>query len=819
MTQDGRLDPQEMELLDALGEGITIHDTDGRIIGANQAAREILRLEASELTSRNYKSPDWDITDVEGRPLEPRDLPAARAIEHGLAVWDERIVVARPDADPVVLSVNAVPIRDESGRVEMAVISFRDVTDQQEAERRFLRLFRDSPVGIALVSPEGKPIEVNQALADMLGYERSELKGMSFPGFTHPEDVEKDVELFEKVISGEIDDYQIEKRYLTGSGDVVWADLRIAALRSTGDAPTHAVGFVRDITERKRAERQVELSERRYRELFEYNVAGAFRARPDGAIEECNPAFARIFGYDSPRELEGRDAASLYPSREARDEYVGRLREAGELVNEELRLLRRDGTPIWVLENSFLTEDPETGETVIQGTLVDITERKQAEQQLRHQALHDPLTGLANRALLSDRVEQGLARARRHDTSLGLLMVDVDHFKRVNDRLGHAAGDRVLTELARRLRDAVRDEDTVARWGGDEFVVVLPELDGVETIGDVRKRIRKTIRPPVQAGGERVQVDVSVGAVVRSDPEDRGTVATDDPEELIRFGSLALHDAKEESPAGFRVFDPGEEVAGAAQIRRERELRDALEQGEIVPHFQPIVRLEDRSLAGLEVLARWRHPERGLLPPAEFIPLAGELGLIAGIDEAVVRAGCREIAGREEPDDGGTSIPVSFNLSGRQFKDPELVDRLGRWVEEAGLRRDRVVLEVTETSLLQAPVRIEEIREQGFRVYVDDFGTGYSTFTYLRDVRLDGLKVDLTFVQGIAEDDSDAALVETMLTLGDRLGLTVIAEGIESEAQAARLRELGCELGQGFLFARPVPGEELPATGLPAAED
>lgn len=687
-------------------------------------------------------------------------------------------------------------------------------------------------------------------------------------------------------------------------------------------------------------------SEQRYRDLFENNVAGVFRATLDGELLECNRAFARTFGYESPEELEGVDVRRMYPSGVEREDYMRRLREEGRLVNEEVCLKHRDDSLVWILENSLLTEDPETGELVNEGTFVDITDRKEAEQerrllstavetmgtgvlitgpnltepgpeiryvneamtemtgyredellgrtprilqgpdterevlerlkdqlgsgkpfegqtinyrkdgtpyhlrwqitplrdedgeishfvsvqeditdrkrleeQLRHQALHDPLTGLANRTLLSDRVEHGLARCRRRGQSLGLLMLDVDHFKRINDRLGHTAGDQVLTSLARRFEEAVRGEDTVARWGGDEFVVVLPELTEPGAVEEVRERIRGAVRPPVQADGEAVQVDLTIGAVVYSHEPHPLAVQTESPEEMLRFASLALHWAKEESPGGYSLFDPAAEVEGVTQIRREGELRNAVKRGEIVPYYQPVVRFDDGAPVGVEALARWRHPQRGLVSPAEFIPLAEELGLIDDLQEVMIRQGCRQAARWARENDMEAPVEIAFNISGLQTRSPDLADELRGFVQEAGCRPEQVILEITETSLMQRPATVDALRAAGFRVYIDDFGTGYSTFTYLRELEVDGLKIDMTFVQGLTESDSDAALVETMVTLGERLGLDVIAEGVETDGQLRRLQTLGCRFGQGYLFGRPVSSDEIDASELDFRND
>jgi len=668
--------------LEALSEGVTIHDADGNMIYANRAAEEILGVGRSELTSRAYDDPAWEITTVEGDPMPPEDLPAARALRDGRAVRNEPMAVERPSDEPVVLSVNAVPVRGRDGAIREAIVSFRDVTEQKRAQDR-------------------------------------------------------------------------------------------------------------------------------YRRLFEQGVAAVFRSEhePPGRILESNRAFAEMFGYGSPGEIVGTAADDLYPARGDRERVMEDIRDDGRSFYDTLELRRRDGTPVWVMGETRLVDDPELGE-VNEGLMLDVSDRVRARRQLRHQALHDPLTGLANRTLLSDRVEQGLARSRRHQEPMGLLMLDVNHFKRINDRLGHAAGDRVLEGLARRLLGVVRDEDTVARWGGDEFVIVLPEMDSLRSIGAVQERVRNAVRRPIEAGGESLHIDISVGGVVRGADADSRAVETEEADELIRFGDLALHRAKEQPAGSFYLFDPDEEVQGAAQIRLEQALREAVAEDQIVPHYQPIVRLEDGEPMGFEALARWRHPERGLVPPAEFIPLAEELELIGALGESVLRQGVSWVSEWVTRVEGRPGPMISFNMSGQQFEDPDVAGRVSTLLTEAGVPPDRIVLEVTETSLMQAPARIRQLQDLGLSIHVDDFGTGYSTFAYLRDLVLSGLKVDRAFVRDIVSSESDAALVETVLTLGRRMDLTVVAEGIETEEQRQRLLDLGCEYGQGFLFAEPMPAEE-----------
>ncbi len=711
--------------------------------------------------------------------------------------------------------------RREDGEITGVIAHGVDVTEQvmkrrqaERAEQRYRTLFAESPVGVAVVSGDGRVVECNRTLADMLDYRPEELEGTHFRDFTHPDDVEEDVELYERLAAGEISEYQLQKRFVTGSERVVWGDLRVAAVELPGEKAQQQVGFVRDITVEKRAREALRESEERFRQMAE-NVNEVFWLR-DPTSEEMlyvSPAFEDVTGrsveelYSDP----GLWIDLIHP--EDRDRVARAVREeATTSFQFEYRLIRPDGEVRWIRDQGFPVTDQEGEVYRVAGVARDVTEQKRLEEELRHRALHDPLTGLANRALLVDRVEQGVARSQRSGQPLGLLMLDLVRFKRINDRLGHAAGDRVLEALARRLQEKVRDEDTVARWGGDEFVVVLPELEAPEAIRAVHERIQEAVERPFEAMGESLHLDLCVGGVLYGRDGEHPMVQSADPEELVRFGDLALHRAKERPTTDFYLFDPDEEMEGVGQIRREQELRRGLEAGEFVPYYQPIVHLGDGSLVGFEALARWNHPREGIVSPGEFIPLAEELGLIGELGETILRKGCREAAGWPRGNGGAPPTPtVSFNLSGQQFEDPEVSDRLLRAVREAGLSPERVIIEVTETTIMQEPRRIDRLRELGFQVYVDDFGTGYATFAYLRDLRLDGLKIDMSFVQRMAESPTDAALVETMLNLGETLDLRVVAEGVETEEQRERLRSMGCDLGQGYLFAAPVPGTDVPS--------
>jgi diguanylate cyclase (GGDEF)-like protein/PAS domain S-box-containing protein len=547
-------------------------------------------------------------------------------------------------------------------------------------------------------------------------------------------------------------------------------------------------------------------SERRYRLLFERNLAGLFRTTLDGRILDCNSAFARILGYPSRDDVLKVSALELYAEPSDRESFLARLAHQRVLVNFELCLKRRDGAAVWVLANETLLEPEAGGEAVMEGSLIDITDRKRAEQQRWHQANHDALTDLPNRVLFNDRLTLAILHAQRRHHSLAVMFLDLDHFKRVNDTLGHSAGDELLVKAADRLRCCIRPDDTVARVGGDEFLLLLNGIEQEADAATMARKILQVVSEPFVIQARELFVEASIGiGLYPGDGEDA--------EMLVANVDTAMYRAKESGRNSYQFFTRRMQEQSQERAAMESGLRRALPRGEFVLHYQPILRLATRLPIGVEALIRWRHPEKGVLPPREFIPLAEEVGLIARLGDWVLRRACEQACRWQAR--GASNLRVSVNVSARQFQQRNFAAAVRRVVEETGLPPASLELEITESIAMRDVTHsgriLTELTDFGVQISMDDFGTGHSSLNYLKHFPIRRLKIDQSFVAGMAHDEKDKAIVSTIISIAGNLGLDVTAEGVETEEQAALLAGLGCANVQGFLFGRPVPAGELDA--------
>jgi len=554
-------------------------------------------------------------------------------------------------------------------------------------------------------------------------------------------------------------------------------------------------------------------SEARYRELLEHvpTVVYVSDFGPDGAWRYVSPRVEELLGFTAQEWTRDRGLwwSRLHPDDRDRvqaEELESWMIPSSERSVVEYRMLTRDGRVRWVRDEATVVRDGGGSPAYWSGFLTDITDQKSLEEQLQHQAFHDPLTGLANRAVFIDRVEHALSRSRRGPARLAILFLDLDNFKTINDGMGHAAGDALLVAVGARLLTCLRPGDTAARLGGDEFAILLEETADDDAPRRVAERIHEALARPVTIQGREIVIGTSIGITT-------STARGEGAAELLRNADAAMYVAKRTGTNRTQVFEPTMHAAAVRRLELNVDMRRATELEEFTVHYQPVVRLDDGSVVGLEALIRWNHPTRGLVGPNEFITLAEETGLIVAIGRMVLERACRELRTWQDAVPGGAALTVSVNVSARQLQDGSFVASVADALDAASLDPSSLILEITESVVMAdadaAVDRLGELKALGVRLAIDDFGTGYSSLGYLRRLPVDTLKVDRSLIAGVDDDRDALSLAEMVLRLGRTFRLQTIAEGVERESQARALRGVGFELAQGYRYSRPIPPEAV----------
>jgi len=730
--------------------------------------------------------------------------------------------------------------------VEGMVVTTRDITDRRDAEEalrvseaRFRSLVQRSYDVIAVCDPAGTILYITPSVELVLGYQPEEVIGTNGYDFAHPDDRAEMAASLGRLLDGTSPQRAVELRGVHKDGSVRYVE--VVPTNLIDDPAVQGVVLnVRDITERKRAAEELrllqtivlaideaadlgtalEVTVQQVCEVTGWVCGAAWTPLADGSALELRRSWSRddsrLQAYCEDRHtldlppgvgLPGRVWASGEPASSTNlGAHDPGARQAGLDVAVAVPVLaEREVVAVLELFNGAEGRDDQRVLTLVAtvaSQLGTVIERKRAQERLAHQALHDPLTELPNRALFLDRLALALARLRRRRSSMVVLFADVDRFKVVNDSLGHDAGDRLLVSLSRRLREVLRPGDTLARFGGDEFAVLCEDVPEGDVIG-IAERMMNALAEPFMAGGREVFVSMSIGIAVARDPDQRAAA-------LLRDADAAMYLAKDRGRARFELFDEAMRDETTERLLLENALRRAPERGELRALYQPIVRLADGSMVAAEALVRWVHPERGLLEASQFVPLAEETGIIVPVGSWVLAEACRQAVTWSG---NGHAPAVSVNLSARQLSRSDLVDLVAGALGDSGLNPDRLWLEITESVLMEdadtAVETLQRLRALGVHLSVDDFGTGYSSLAYLRRFPVDSLKVDRSFVAGLGEDPEDSAIVEAVVSMAHSLRLSVVAEGVETDEQLTRLRDLGCELAQGFYFAAPVPPSAL----------
>ncbi len=726
----------------------------------------------------------------------------------------------------------------------------REVREELEQTTHELEaVFETSFIGIAVLH-EGHILRCNQRYAELLGYSTNELVGQTTRKL-YPADSDYEVALtaFHADLQNG-NEHQREQRLCRKDGSSIWA--RISARAFEPARPDEgSVWMLEDITDRKSADERVRAALAEQELIFNNAAVGMMFVR-NRIVSRCNRKFEGIFGY-AEGELVGNSTLVLYPTLRDYDDdgvEVYEILRRGETAVGERPLRRKDGSLVWIRATGHRTDAPGPGLDVIwiyedvterhqaEEALIrahdeleqrvvertselartntqlqaEIYERLQAEQRIWHVAHHDALTGLPNRSLLLDRLDQALTKAARSKHRAAIMFLDLDRFKSINDTLGHHVGDLLLKHVAERLRESVRAVDTVSRLGGDEFVVVLHEIQAPEDAMMVAEKILGALATSVVIEGHTLYATPSIGI----------SIYPDDGEEayaLMKNADTAMYHAKENGRNTFQFFTAQMNDETNRIFTLEQRLRHALEQKQFVLHYQPLVDHTSGTICGMEALVRWNDPDNGLLLPDEFIPVAEEIGLILPLGEWVLREACRQ--NMEWQKQGYPARRVSVNLSARQFRQKGLVDTVRAILDETGMTPDLLELEITESSLMhdadETLVKLRQLTEMGIALAIDDFGTGYSSLSYLKKFSVSRLKIDRGFVRDLCHDKDDAAIVSTIVAMANHLGLHTMAEGVETEAQLQTLLDFGCKQFQGFLFSHPLPASEAALIFRPPA--
>jgi diguanylate cyclase (GGDEF)-like protein/PAS domain S-box-containing protein len=772
------------QLLETMKNAVLVVDMGGIIRVANRATSMMLGYEPAAIVGQHVKA------------ILPReDVTSTGKILHSGGILEQNVVWRAADGTRIDVLVSSSFVRDAKGSPVAVIYVASDFTERKRAENalrasehRYRALFELNPLPMWVYDVETlRFTAVNDAAVKHYGHSREDFLAMKITQIRPPEDIPNVIRL----VAG-LEGRRGPVVHRHRKADASTFEAEVTSFEFESNARSLRLVIAQDITERRK-------NEERYKLLFERNLAAVYRTTLEGRILDVNDAMARIFGYATREEIMAEPALSLYLDEEDRRNVIRNLQELGSLSNYESRMRRRDGQQIWILENASLLDDG-----VIEGTIVDITDRKSAQQAMEYQAYHDVLTELPNRLLFRDRLGIALAHAKRAKRAAAVMFLDLDQFKLVNDTLGHSIGDRLLQQMALRLVACVRAEDTVARMGGDEFTILLADLNDRRSAATVAQKVLDTIRQPVLIDEHELYVTTSIGIALY--PEDGM-----DTETLLREADRAMYRAKDSGRNNYQFATPLPSDVADSRLALERKLHHALEKGEFVVHYQPIVAIESGTVVGAEALVRWMQPEGTIVLPDAFISVAEDCNLIVPLGEWVLWTACCQM--KQWHNDGHSELRIAVNLSARQLQQRDLIASVERILADSGLPPSALELEITESAAIQVPELtisiLTQLKRLGVRISIDDFGTGYTSLSYLKRFPIDTVKIDQNFVRDLVSDAGDAAIISAVISIARALQLSVVAEGVETNEQLAFLQRERCALIQGFLHSMPVTAHEF----------
>ncbi len=792
-------------IVESSQDAILSRDLNGRILSWNAGAERLFGYTEAEALGRDVSM----LIPPDRHHEFPRDKVL---LERGEAVAPYETERATKDGRRIAVSQSLSPIKDDAGAITGVATIFRDISERKQVEQaraNLVAIVENANDAIISRALDGTILSWNAGAERLFGYSAAEALGQPIEELIHlPEVRARIAQNVERVRRGEaVAPYETRRK--TKDGRVIDVLSSVSPIRNEAGEVIAASVILHDISALKQAEVAMQESEERFRAAFEQ--AGVGMGLRD--IDPRKPRWLRvnqklcdILGY-TREELLQLTSVDITPpdERNVAIDYNERLLR-GEITSysRDKRYVRKDGQIIWTNITLSAVSGPDGRPTHIISVIQDMTERKKAEEQLIYLAQYDALTGLPNRNLFRDRLALAMARAKRNDQILALMLLDLDHFKEINDTLGHTTGDGVLQTVAGLLRKSLRDVDTIARLGGDEFTIILENITHVDQVTTVADKIQQAFSDPIVIQGRDIFVTASIGITLYP-------FGVDEIDALLQTTDIAMYRAKEEGRNTYEFYAPEMDAHAAERLDMENLLRRALERYEFVLHYQPKVSVKSGRITGVEALIRWNSKELGFVSPSKFIPLAEKIGLIVPIGEWVLRTAC--VQAKAWQDQGFPPLPVSVNLSPRQFRQKNLVETIAGWLRDTGLDPRFLELEITESMIMlhadKAIAILLELHQLGVQLSVDDFGTGYSSLAYLKRFPVQKLKIDQSFVRSLSTDANDAGIVSAVIAMAKSLELGVVAEGVETKEQLAFLAKLNCDEYQGYYFSRPVLAEDF----------